>query len=53
MERLISQIRTAADRRRAYVRTVHEIENMPLEIAQDLGVFREDAREIARKAVYG
>ena len=40
-------------KRRQYLRTVSEIESMPLDVALDLGIFREDARIIASKAVYG
>ncbi|WP_186826985.1 hypothetical protein [Shimia ponticola] len=43
----------AVAKRRQYLRTVSEIESMPLDVALDLGLFREDARTIASKAVYG
>jgi uncharacterized protein YjiS (DUF1127 family) len=38
---------------RRYRRTVTEIEAMPLDVALDLDIFREDARRIAHEAVYG
>jgi uncharacterized protein YjiS (DUF1127 family) len=38
---------------RRYRRTVAEIEAMPLDVALDLEIWREDARRIARHAVYG
>lgn len=53
MTTLIAQLKTAARKRAAYVATVQEIERMPLDVALDLGIFREDARAIAHKAVYG
>lgn len=39
--------------RAAYMRTKHEIEAMPLDIALDLDIDRADARGIAARAVYG
>lgn len=36
-----------------YLRTKRELENMPLDVALDLGLFREDAAKNARRAVYG
>jgi uncharacterized protein YjiS (DUF1127 family) len=53
MTMIVNRLRTAAAKRAAYTRTVHEIENMPLDVALDLGIFREDASRIAYKAVYG
>ncbi|MBT8474435.1 MAG: hypothetical protein KJO78_03085 [Alphaproteobacteria bacterium] len=53
MTSLIAQLKTAAQKRAAYNRTVSEIERMPLDVALDLGIFREDAHKIAMKAVYG
>jgi len=50
---LIDTIREIAAKRIAYERTVAEIEAMPLDTALDLDIHRPDAREIARKAVYG
>lgn len=53
MEHMVQRMKSAAVRRAAYNRTVREIQSMPFDVAQDLGIFREDARELARKAVYG
>lgn len=53
MTQIVSQILTAAQKRIAYNRTIAEIESMPLDVALDLGIFREDAPLIAKKAVYG
>ena len=50
---IVSKFRTASAKRAAYNRTVAEIEAMPFEVAIDLGIFREDARQIASRAVYG
>ncbi len=41
------------NKRVAYNRTVREIKNMPLDVALDLGIYRDDAEKIARKSVYG
>ncbi len=53
MANLIDTIRDIAARRIAYERTVAEIEAMSLDVALDLDIFREDARRIAREAIYG
>jgi uncharacterized protein YjiS (DUF1127 family) len=53
MTSIMTHLRTAAVKRAAYNRTVDEISRMPLDVALDLGIFREDAHQIARKAVYG
>jgi uncharacterized protein YjiS (DUF1127 family) len=50
---LMIRLRAAAAKRAAYARTVREIANMPREVALDLGIFREDAEQIAWKHVYG
>ena len=50
---LMQTLREAGRKRAAYNRTVAEIEHMSRDTALDLGIFREDARAIARKAVYG
>jgi len=47
------RIREANSKRRLYNQTVAEIESMPRDVAMDLGIFPEDARRIARQAVYG
>lgn len=44
---------TAATKRRAYLKTKHEIERMPLDTALDLNINRADAARIAARAVYG
>ena len=41
------------NKRAAYNRTVREIKNMPLDVALDLGIYRDDAEKIAHQAVYG
>lgn len=50
---LFTNVRKAAQKRAHYNRTVAEIQAMPLDVALDLGIFREDAHKIATKAVYG
>lgn len=50
---MVQKFKAAAEKRAAYIRTVREIESMPLETALDLGIFPGDARRIAREAVYG
>lgn len=50
---VMNRLKNAVEKRSCYNRTVREIENMPLAVAQDLGIFHEDARKIARRAVYG
>lgn len=36
-----------------YRRTKRELENLPLDVALDLDIYRADAARIAHKAVYG
>ena len=50
---LVQRLKSAAQRRAAYNRTVREIKGMTFETARDLGIDREDARRIARDVVYG
>lgn len=50
---LINTIRDTIAKRAVYSRTKAEIESMPLDVALDLGIFREDAAKIAHHAVYG
>lgn len=50
---VLSNIRVAMQKHAAYVRTRNEIATMPQDVAIDLGIFREDAGEIAWRAVYG
>ncbi|GAB1480620.1 hypothetical protein MASR2M74_32020 [Paracoccaceae bacterium] len=53
MKSLFAQIREEAEKRALYRRTRDEIAAMPRYIALDLGIFPEDAAQIARKAVWG
>lgn len=53
MTSIVAELKTAAHKRAAYKRTVHELEAMPLDTALDLEIYREDAAQIARRAVYG
>jgi uncharacterized protein YjiS (DUF1127 family) len=53
MKRLMDRIADIADKRARYVRTVHELRAMPLDVALDLDLYRGDAEKIARRAVYG
>lgn len=50
---LFSSLRRAASQRVHYNRTVREIRNLPLDVALDLDIDRDNARSIARAAVYG
>ncbi len=50
---VLKTVRTAMHKRALYIRTKREIEMMPLDVALDLGIFREDATKIASRAVYG
>lgn len=50
---LLTNFRETLAKRQAYRNTVAEIEALPLNVAIDLEIFTEDARKIARKAVYG
>lgn len=50
---MMNTLRSAIAKRAAYVRTIREIQAMPLDVALDLDIFREDAPRIARRAVYG
>jgi hypothetical protein len=50
---LMNRIANSFRNRAAFVRTRDEIAGLPREIAQDLGIFVEDAHIIARRAVYG
>ena len=53
MLNVIARFKEAARKQVLYRRTRQEIENMPLDIALDLGIYRGDADRIARDAVYG
>lgn len=50
---LISQIRSAAQKRSAYRRTLFELRGIPNYLSEDLGIYPGDAKRLARKAVYG
>lgn len=50
---VLNSIREAVHKRAAYLRTKHELQSMPQDVAIDLGLFREDAEKTARAAVYG
>ncbi len=53
MTDLITRIRTIAQRRARYARTVQELRAMPLDVALDLDLHKGDAERIAYEAVYG
>ena len=53
MAEMMNSIRTAADKRRRFNTIRDEIRRMPLDVALDLDIHREDADRIARTAVYG
>ena len=50
---ILNMVRKSFRKRAAYSRIKFELENMRLETAHDLGLFREDAAKIATKAIYG
>lgn len=50
---ILNTIRTRLAQRSAYLRTRRELQNLPLDVALDLDIYRGDADTIARKAVYG
>lgn len=50
---LIDTIRQTILKRAVYARTKHEIKSMPLDVALDLNIDRDNAAQIARQAVYG
>jgi uncharacterized protein YjiS (DUF1127 family) len=53
MTMILDQIRSAASRRAAYLRTVRELRALPVDTALDLDIYPGDAERIARRAVYG
>lgn len=53
MKTLFAQYRAELAKRAAYRRTRDEIAHLPRSIAIDLGIFPEDADQIAREAVWG
>jgi uncharacterized protein YjiS (DUF1127 family) len=50
---VLNTVRQSFQKRMAYLRTKSELRAMPLEVALDLGMFREDASKTAAKAIYG
>jgi len=50
---VLNTVRNAIEKRVAYSRLKRELAMMPVETAIDLGMFREDARKVATKAIYG
>lgn len=50
---MLTELRNALSKRRAYLRTKSEIEQMPHDVALDLNIDRSCAAELAAKAVYG
>lgn len=44
---------TTLVKRAAYARTARELRNLPLDVALDLDIDRQDANKIAHRAVYG
>ena len=53
MTTLLTDLQTRLKKRAAYMRTKAELENMPLDVAIDLDIYKPDAGKIAAKAVYG
>lgn len=53
MTSITTTIKNRIAKRRAYRQTRDEIRHMPLDVALDLGIYREDADRIAARAVYG
>ena len=53
MKNLMTRIAEIADKRARYARTVAELRAMPLDVALDLDIHRDDAERIAAEAVYG
>jgi len=49
---LINRVKTALNYYARYTATRNEIARLPLDVALDLGLFRGDADQIARKAVW-
>ena len=53
MAHLMSSLRNRIEKRAAYYQTVREIRAMPIDVALDLDIYKEDAEKIAYQAVYG
>lgn len=49
----LSTLRDAAATYARYRKTRNEIAKLPIDVALDLGLFKEDAARIAHTAVYG
>ncbi len=50
---ILTRIRIAARNRRAYNRTIAELQNLPGEALRDLRISRSDIPRVAHDAVYG
>jgi hypothetical protein len=50
---VVTNIRTAVQKRIAYMRTRKALANLPLDVALDLDIYPGDAARIASKAIYG
>jgi len=50
---VLSSLVTKFQKRAAYRRTYRALQSMPLDVALDLGMYREDAAKTAAKSVYG
>lgn len=53
MKSFIDTVKTSAEKRRAYNRTVAELSALNLDSRLDLDIYEGDIRRIARNAVYG
>ncbi|MEO7382098.1 MAG: hypothetical protein ABIV25_10205 [Paracoccaceae bacterium] len=53
MKNLFTTLRANAAKRALFRRTRDEIAGLPRNVALDLGIFPEDAAQIARTAVWG
>lgn len=50
---VIAQVRSAVVKWMQFLATKRALENLPLDVALDLDIYRGDARRIATRAVYG
>ena len=53
MDTIFKTFRARMQKRAAYNRTVSELRRMPREVAIDLDMDPAEARQVARRAVYG
>lgn len=53
MNQMFTRLKENARKRATYWRTVREIQSMPQDVADDLGIAPLDAHRIARQVVYG